>query len=86
MEGQLYLLAVTVMLLFALALAIPVLRDIVMEGLERHYDRKTSDIASEPDQSGRSNDDSATAEGYCPNCGAVNDDKYTFCQECAERL
>ena len=86
MEGQLYLLAVTVMLLFALALAIPVLRDIVMEGLERHYDRKTSDIESGTDRSGGSSDTHDSDGKRCPHCGTVNDGEYNFCQECAAQL
>ena len=90
MVEQLYLLFVTVLLLFALALTLPVLRDIVREGLERHQQRKTEKIESDADtgQVGPSDADSSDDSvcQRCPHCGAVNKREYSFCQECAEPL
>lgn len=86
MVGQLYLLAVTVLLLFALAITLPVIRDIVTEALDRRHDQKTKALESEPSHSEETNDERSVGGERCPECGAVNDGEFTFCQECSERL
>jgi hypothetical protein len=86
MVGQLYLLAVTILLVLALAITLPVLRNIVREGLERHRDRKTADVESETAGSDELGDDSDGVGKHCPHCGTVNDGEYRFCQRCAEQL
>ncbi|MFC6756570.1 MULTISPECIES: DUF7577 domain-containing protein [Haloarcula] len=77
--GDLYLLAVTVMALVALAVAIPVLLDIVREGRERlRQGRPEPPVeAEEPDD----------IDGVqCRHCGTVNDDGYAYCEECSRQL
>jgi len=86
MDGQLYLLAVTILLLFALAITLPVIRDIVREGLDRHHERKTDSLEAEPTGPDGSGDELDADRRRCPHCGTVNDSEYSFCQGCSERL
>ena len=92
MDGQLYFLSVTVLLLFALALTLPVLRDIVREGLDRRQQRSIEEIESDGDAGAERNGPSTTEDTgesgsqRCSHCGATNDAEYTFCQKCSEPL
>jgi len=90
MDGRLYLLFVTALLLFALALTLPVIRDIVLEGLGRHQqrniERAESDGETERRHDGRAADGTDAAGRRCPHCGARNDRERTVCQECSEQL
>jgi hypothetical protein len=87
MAGQLYLLFVTVLLLFALAITLPVIRDIVREGLQR---RREWDTERNDDQNanpaGQREVDDSTETRRCPQCGAENRAAFKFCEECAEPL
>jgi len=95
MVGTLYLLAVTILLLIALAVTLPVIRDIVLEGIERRREWKDDQIerntdsevfdADSPDT--RADEDETDPDHQtCRHCGTVNDAGYTFCEECAEPL
>lgn len=92
MTGTLYLFGVTVALLLALAVTLPVIRNIVLEGLERRREWKDDEIERDPTDKGATTDAHSSEEGtdgsesQCQHCGAVNESKYRFCEECAEPL
>ncbi|MBX0286564.1 DUF7577 domain-containing protein [Haloarcula salinisoli] len=76
--GELYLLTVTVMALVALAAAVPVLRDIAREGRKRlQQGGPEPPVEEAPDD----------IDGVrCRHCGAMNDNGYTYCEECSQQL
>lgn len=77
--GELYVLTATVMALVALAVAIPVLRDIAREGRER--------LRTGPDPPSEDRNTGEAVDGVrCRHCGTVNDDGYVYCEECAQQL
>ncbi len=88
MASALYFVVITALLLFALALTIPVVIDILREGIQHQGAWRFRDQSDEQTRS----DNSATAvtdmdEAWtCSNCGATNDPEFTYCQRCAERL
>lgn len=89
MASALYLLGVTVLLLVALGLTIPVLIDIFREGLQRQGALDKTDTerdAVDPATQSHPADDASTETGVCSNCGVQNDPKFTYCQQCAKRL
>jgi len=95
MVGTLYLLAVTILLLVALAVTLPVIRDIILEGIERRREWKDDEIERDTDgevfDAGPSatrvdGDETDPDHQTCRHCGTVNDAGYTFCEECAEPL
>ena len=77
--GQLYLLAMTVMALVALAAAVPVLRDIVLEGRERLREGPASPVAD-----GNSGDGGDGVR--CRHCGTENEPGYAYCEACSRQL
>jgi hypothetical protein len=88
MVNELYLLVITVLLLFALALTIPVVVDILREGVQhegawRFADQDEDAVGSDtPTTSDTDTPDTRP----CPNCGATNDGNYRYCEQCATRL
>lgn len=94
MAGALYLFVITVLLLIALALAIPVLVNIVRDGLERRRKWKSGEMerytedkeydAGPPAELDEAEGPSGTR--ICPNCDAENGAEFSYCQECAQRL
>jgi len=79
--GHLYVLTATVMSLVALAAALPVLRDIALEGRERWR-------AGEPGPA-VSGDEGSDTEGdgvRCRHRGAENESGYTYCEGCSRAL
>ncbi|WP_302082642.1 DUF7577 domain-containing protein [Salinibaculum rarum] len=93
MVGTLYLLSVAVLLLVALALTLPVIRDIVLEGLERRrkwnndeIERYTEDEEFDAGPPAVEADETDPDRQACQHCGAVNDADYAFCAECSEPL
>ncbi|WP_340100098.1 DUF7577 domain-containing protein [Salinibaculum salinum] len=95
MVGTLYLLAVTILLLVALAVTLPVIRDIVLEGIERRREWKDDEIERDtdgevfdagPPTAGADEVQTDPDRQTCRHCGTVNDAGYTFCEECAEPL
>lgn len=96
MFGQLYLLVITVLLLAALAAAVPVLRDIVRDGRERQRKWQSGEMeryAEDEDFDAKSpaplDDESESAvRGTvdCPRCGEENSTEFTYCYHCTERL
>lgn len=87
MATRLYLLAITVLLLVALALAVPVLVGIAREGLERSrqsgktYPDEDGDIAPSTTSA-----DDRTDTLVCSHCGAENSAEFSYCQDCAKQL
>lgn len=93
MTGSLYFLGVTILLLIALAVTLPVIRDIVLEGIERRrkwkedeIERYTEDEEFDAGPSAEQTDDDTTGRQRCSHCGEINDAGYAFCQQCAEPL
>ncbi len=95
MAGVLYLFVITVLLLFALAVSIPVLVNIVREGLERRREwksgereRYTEDEEFGPEPPITETDENGTSPDgqVCRHCATVNDATYSFCKECSEPL
>jgi hypothetical protein len=87
--------AVTVaLLLVALAVAIPVLKQIVIDGIDRRrkwnsgeIEQYTEDEEYEREPSAIPDDESGEpGQIPCQNCGAENDAEFTHCRECAEPL
>ncbi|MDS0260067.1 hypothetical protein NDI56_11745 [Haloarcula sp. S1CR25-12] len=77
--GELYLLAVTVLALVALAVAVPVLLDIAREGRERLRAGGPTRPADDADSDG--------ADGVrCPHCETENEPGYAYCEECSRAL
>lgn len=89
--GGVYVAVITVLLLVALGAAIPVLKGIVIDGIERHRSGEATRRADSDDPSpGR--DDGAratTADGphtVCSNCETPNAPDFTYCRACGTRL
>lgn len=95
MVGTLYLLVITILLLAALAVTLPVIRDIILEGIERRREWKDDEIErdtddevfdADPSTTGADKNETDSDRQTCRHCGTVNDAGYTFCEECAEPL
>lgn len=93
--GQLYVGVITVLLLVALGVSIPVLTRIVRDGLERRRERQAGererDTADEEyDRITTAAELDEDAEGStrlrCRQCGAENDPTFTYCRRCATSL
>lgn len=82
-SGGLYLAFITLLLLIALGVAIPVLRDIVIEGIERQRGDATDEPEAAADPSSDPHDGPRV---ICSNCETPNDPDFTYCRECGTRL
>ncbi|WP_276273762.1 DUF7577 domain-containing protein [Haloarcula litorea] len=80
---ELYVLGMALVLVAALAAAVPVLLGILRDGRDR-----LREGASEPPAEGRDGTppDPATGRRRCPNCGTENDAAFRYCRECAGQL
>lgn len=81
--GGLYVLFITLLLLVALGLAVPVLRGIVIEGIER---QRSGEGRHTPDATETPPADSDRPRAVCSNCETRNDDDFVYCRECGTRL
>lgn len=77
--GELYLLAMTVMALVALAAAIPVLVEIAREGRERWR-------AGGPERPGAGPESDKAGDVRCRHCGTKNEPGYAYCEACSRAL
>lgn len=90
--GQLYAAVVGLLLLVALGVSVPVLKQIVLDGLERQRKRRAGELEryTEDEEYHRSPgppDDAAEREsGTCRQCGAENDPDFMYCRRCAAPL
>lgn len=91
---ELYVAVVGILLLAALGVSIPVLVQIVRDGLERRRDqtsgkRKPGPEDEDGDPSPSAGDRNETAERTyltCDHCGATNEPEFRYCRRCAEQL
>ncbi|MBX0322375.1 zinc ribbon domain-containing protein [Halomicroarcula sp. F13] len=83
--GEVYVLLVTAMALVALAVAIPVLLRIVVDGRARLGEEPPAhpDEGANPGAGGQSVDPDRPR---CPHCGTENDADFVYCRECLEQL
>lgn len=91
--GHLFVGLVTIGVLVAIGVSIPVLKQLVQDGLERHRELRAGERErfTEDPEYDRSN---AIVEGDvgeptrlpCRRCGAENDPEFTYCRRCAEPL
>lgn len=93
---HLYGVLVTVLLLVALGVSLPVLAGIVRDGLKRHrkrrrgeMDRYTDDqesdrLPGDPPADAHAVDDRRGAA--CRQCGTTNDPAFTYCRRCLTPL
>lgn len=90
--GQLYAAVVGLLLLVALGVSVPVLKRIVLDGLERRRKRRAGELKryTEDEEYHRTPgtpDDAAQREGEtCRQCGAENEPDFTYCRRCAAPL
>ena len=92
--GEVYVAVITILLLVALAVAIPVLKRIVVEGLERRRKWNAGEIEryAEDEEFDRGppaalDGDAATGRRVtCPRCGATNEAGFRYCRDCTEQL
>jgi hypothetical protein len=92
--GEIYAAVITILLLVALAVAIPVLKQIVVDGIERRrkwqsgeMERYTEDEEYNSGPPAALDDESAPQTRLnCRHCGAENDPAFTYCSECVEPL
>ncbi|MFC7131731.1 MULTISPECIES: DUF7577 domain-containing protein [Salinibaculum] len=92
--GEVYAAVITVLLLVALAVAIPVLKRIVVDGIERRRKWKTGEMEryTEDPEFDRGppaalDGDAETGPGVtCTQCGTANEAGFTYCENCLGRL
>ncbi|OLZ41999.1 hypothetical protein A6E15_13875 [Natrinema saccharevitans] len=92
--GQLYAVAIGVLLLVALGVCVPVLVRIVRDGLERHHKRRAGELKRYTDDEEFDRGPSASLETdpagrthvTCRHCGTVNDAGFTYCRRCTTPL
>jgi len=93
---RLYLLVITVLLLAALMICIPVLVDIVREGLDRREEWQTGERemytpdpefeAGPPAVLDEERANLPPGKVACPYCGATNESGFAFCGHCASPI
>lgn len=88
--GDLYVAVITLLLLVALGAAVPVLKGIVLDGIERQRAGEATEASESESESEDGDGSSPTAsdEPYaiCSNCETPNDRAFSYCRECGERL
>ena len=89
--GTVYLVAAGGLLLVALAVGVRALVRIFREGRERRRKRREGELERytkdpEYDREPRDPDADGAAPSTCPQCGAENEARFTFCRECAAPL
>jgi hypothetical protein len=92
--GQVYAAVTVVLLLVGLAVAVPVLKQIVVDGIERRrkwnageMERYTENEESEREPPTVADDEpEEIREVACRHCGAENSPEFTHCRECAQPL
>ena len=92
--GQLYAAVAVVLLLVALAVAIPVLKQIVVDGIERRRKWKTGEMERYTEDEEYDRGPASALDGdaedpttlTCRHCGTENDAGFSHCRECANPL
>jgi hypothetical protein len=84
--GDLYVAVITLLLLVALGAAIPVLKGIVLDGIERQRASEATEPSESEDGDGSSPTESDRPHAICSNCETPNDRAFSYCRECGERL
>ena len=90
--GTVYTALVVVFLLIALGLAVPVLKGIVVDGLERRRKWKTGEMERYTEDEEfdsvppAADGDESDARRICSQCGAENDPAFAYCARCAAPL
>ena len=92
--GEVYAAVTVILLLVALAVAVPVLRQIVLDGIERRRKWKTGEMeqdsdGEEDDRGAASRRDDERAQSprqTCRHCGTENDPDFSHCRKCARPL
>jgi hypothetical protein len=82
-SGELYVAITALLLLIALGAAIPVLRGIVIDGIERQREDVTSESTVTEDSPPADPDGTSVV---CSDCETPNDPDFTYCRECGSRL
>ncbi|WP_336135028.1 DUF7577 domain-containing protein [Natronomonas amylolytica] len=80
-SGELYVAITALLLLIALGAAIPVLKGIVLDGIERRRTRETTETEPADDSTGNSG-----PHVVCSACGTPNDPNFSYCRACGTRL
>lgn len=89
-----YTALITLLLLVAIGVSIPVLKQIVRDGLERHRKRQAGEIERyiEDEEYERTpstaldEDMEGDTRLTCRHCGATNDLEFAYCRRCAKPL
>ncbi|QLD85468.1 zinc ribbon domain-containing protein [Natronomonas halophila] len=81
---NLYIVVTALLLLIALGVAIPVLKGIVIDGIERNREGDTTVRSATAEES--SPDGSVGPHAVCADCGTPNDPDFSYCRECGARL
>ncbi|OTF04644.1 zinc ribbon domain-containing protein [Halorubrum sp. SD612] len=87
--GTAYLLVTGALLLVALAVGVRALVGIFREGRERSRRRRAGEMeryTEDPVYERDPPDPDGATSSTCPQCGAENDSKFTYCRECAAPL
>ncbi len=92
--GEVYATVIVIFLLFALAATIPVLKQIVVDGIERQRKWKSGEMERYTEDKEFDRGPPAVLDGeaepptqvVCRHCGAENDPAFNYCQDCAEPL
>ena len=92
--GEMYTAVVVVLLLFALGVCLPVLKRVVVEGIERRRKWNSGEIERYSDVEVSTEEPAAALEAdleertatTCRRCGSENDPGYTYCRRCTAPL
>lgn len=83
-SSSLYTAVTALLLLIALGVAIPVLKDIVIDGIERNREGDATVKSTATEESSPGDRDGSSA--VCQNCETPNDPDFFYCRECGCRL
>jgi len=92
--GELYVAVVVVLLLFALGVCLPVLKRVVVEGIERRRRWNSGELARYSDDETSLEESAAAPEAgpeersptTCDRCDTENEPGYSYCRRCAAPL